>query len=355
MKKVRMILIYLILAISITAGCNQRNQNSKDLKENPMVISLAKEVMYFDEFLYYITLYESYGEYNAEYYSHFFEVEDYWSTIADENGNTNSTLLKENAYKEAISDMILADCAKKEGLTLSQEQTSEIDTYTKEFLNRYQTNALIKDYVSENGINKALRRKYLANNYEQYLKDELKIEDSLIGDLYPKEDYREYKTEYLFLQISKYDKNNKRIELTEKEKEENLSIMNEVLEKAKEGVAFNDIKINFKEKVELTYTTRDFNLQNSTIEKAYINASMELENNEISDIVEGDFGYYIIKMLDNNSFDNYEQTIKDAITTKTNEAFTEQFNEIKASYKPVINEDIKDQLNFGSISLLIEE
>ena len=65
--------------------------------------------------------------------------------------------------------------------------------------------------------------------------------------------------------------------------------MNEVLEKAKEGVAFNDIKINFKEKVELTYTTRDFNLQNSTIEKAYINASMELENNEISDIVEGDF------------------------------------------------------------------
>ena len=60
-------------------------------------------------------------------------------------------------------------------------------------------------------------------------------------------------------------------------------------------------------------------------------------------------------MLDNNSFDNYEQTIKDAITTKTNEAFTEQFNEIKASYKPVINEDIKDQLNFGSISLLIEE
>lgn len=355
MKQVLMIFTTLLCMVTIMSGCSKTDKNSSNLTRNPKVITLSEDEMNFDEFLYYITYYESYGEYSKEYYKHFFEVDDFWSMEPYEDGNTNSKLYKENAYNHAISNMILADCAMKEGFQITKDQEAEIESYANEFLTQYSENPLIKEYVTKDGIYNALRRKYLASEYEQFLRNEVAVEESVITTSISKEEFREFKTEYLFLQVSKYDKNNVRVDLTEEEKEEKLSIMREALDMAKAGSSFEAIKTSLKEKVELTYTTRDFTLQNESIEEAYIDASKDLENLEISDIVEGEYGYYIIKMLDNNSFDSYDQTIQDEIVSKSNEKYQERFNEIKDSYQIVINEELKEQLNFGSISIAKEE
>src|SRR5690606_24719936 len=54
---------------------------------------------------------------------------------------------------------------------------------------------------------------------------------------------------------------------------------------------------------------------------------LSMENGDITDVVEEDDGYYVFRMVNNNSSETYEKTVEDAIKEKEEEAFSKEYNE----------------------------
>ena len=78
---------------------------------------------------------------------------------------------------------------------------------------------------------------------------------------------------------------------------------------------------------------------------------MAMENGAISEVHETDTGYYVVRMIDNNSSASYDTAVEDAITAAENEGFNELYDEILAKHEYEINDSALKSLTMGSITI----
>ena len=80
---------------------------------------------------------------------------------------------------------------------------------------------------------------------------------------------------------------------------------------------------------------------------------MSMENGDITDVVEEDDGYYVFRMVNNNSSETYEKTVEDAIKEKEEEAFSKEYNEsILPNHTFELNNRAIRNLRMGRITLV---
>ena len=73
---------------------------------------------------------------------------------------------------------------------------------------------------------------------------------------------------------------------------------------------------------------------------------------EVSDVLEGTDGYYIIKLTDNTSTESYDNAITQAKETAEEEAFDEEYtSNIEPNYAVDIDYDVWDNIAVGSYSI----
>ena len=74
-----------------------------------------------------------------------------------------------------------------------------------------------------------------------------------------------------------------------------------------------------------------------------------MDNDQISDVIEGEDAYYLVKMVNNNDDEAYENEVKNQISTEENNQFNTWYSDVESKHKVKIVQKEWDGITMGSI------
>ncbi len=166
-----------------------------------------------------------------------------------------------------------------------------------------------------------------------------KVCEYILADINPEvsdDEARSVTVEHIFMKTYMLDGSGEKVPYTEAMKQKVYDEMEDVLEKARSGE--HSFKALMDEYNEAEMNTISFG--KGEVDKAFEDAAFNMETNELSGVVEGEDGYYIIKCI--NTFDREET---DANKIKIMERRKEEtFYIVYESFVASLTRDLNDKL-----------
>lgn len=294
-------------------------------------------------------------ESNYEYYDSMFGGNGaYWDMTYDEStGATMRDAAKEEAIQSAIGIEILYNQAISENYTLTDEEKENISTQ----VDSVWSNQLTASVISKNRFTKAkltdiIGKTTLADRYRNDRIAALNIDEEAIKAEINYEDYRQYDVDYLFISTKTTNDDGESVDMTEDEKKAAFDKITEVLDQVATTEDWSTLVP--EDETELTYSDDyGFTKSTGTFSDDLKSVIMAMNNGDVSDILEDpDKGYYIVKMVNNNSTESYDTEVENAITDEENEQFNTLYQEeILPNHSYTIYENALKRYTMGSITL----
>ncbi len=344
-----------VLAAAMLAGCGS-DETVMEQYEDTLAVTIDGEEIMLSDAMYQIFGAEVNGAYYESVYQNYYGVSFWDQEYTDGTGEEPVSMrdyMKAQTMDSIIMYEILAMEAEKSGMTLDEEEVEEYRAQIAELVNQEEESAAAGiEYVgfTQENLDEEFRILSLALKYYEYLEEGLSVDEEEIRAGMDYEDYREYLTEYLFLQTSSLNEEFERVDQTDEEKAVSRQTMEEALEMAGEGMSFDEIAAELEDGGVST-GTRNFTRDSVSVNEDYIDAAIVLEVGEYTGIVETDDGFYIIRLTDDDSDAVYETAVEEALNLAITEAFYEKYNEILEGYTVTVNSEVWDELPFGEITL----
>ncbi len=371
-RKAGALLVVFVLCGILFTGCSrmgkEENNMSKDPKEQraadgevvrkraeelekQVVVTIGDFEMTMDKMMFFLYSVENDGTVKEYYYQAYYEM-SFWDSPYDESGATMRDFYKDYVMNSAIQYGVLYQEAVKAGLELSEEEKAENAKFIDDFLDVASAELLERTGFTKEKLTETLEFMGLAEKYYDAMAESFEISEESVAAEIKKEDYKEYSTEYLYLSTSSYDSEYNLIERSEEEKAAYYELMQGYLEQLKQGKPMEEVA---EQNTALTYTTKVFLADEETVDPSYRQAAAGLENGSYSEVVKTRYGYYIVRMIDNNCMDSYEAARKELLQAKEDEAFAKAFEELQLSYPQDINEEVWGPLVLGEIAVVPTE
>lgn len=214
-----------------------------------------------------------------------------------------------------------------------------------------------KSVIRQNLEYKTIRTLYEDDFKENVLSNYVMAKHILFSTNNPQYDEKEIPEDATDEEIASITAENEKLkeEATEKLKKEKLAIAEEVLQKAKNGDDFDELIAEYNEDPGETQNDDGkydgYLFTTGEMVEEFENAAFALGIDEISDVVETDYGYHIIKRVDIS--DKYlEDNIVDIMMTnetyyqKYSTAVKELIDKVDIQY----NDDVYDKINIMSLT-----
>lgn len=314
------------------------------------LVTIDDKKYYLDDMTYQFYTTESSYNYINQLYGG-----SYWDMPYSEGSDmTVRDYAKLETINNFIYETILYNEAIANGYTLTQEEIDKIDENIDSTLNDM---GLSKSFIKKNGftanyLKEVFTKNTLTNRYKQDVVDSFDIDDEAIKAGISYDTYRQYDIEYLFISTQKTnEEDSSQLSMDKLEKEAALKKISELRQKALDAEDWSAI-ISEEEK-ELIYKTSSFLPKDDKFSQDLMNTMLEMENGEITEVVEEEDGYYVIRMINNNSSETYDRTVKDAITEKEEEAFAAEYTDnIYPKHTLELNNKAINNLRMGRITLV---
>lgn len=340
-----LLLFVLTMAFTFTTGCGKKSDVT-----DTIAVTVGEHVINLNEMMYYIYAIEASGENYETYYQTYYGT-SYWDLEYTE-GVTMRDQTKTYIMDTVVLYEILYDKALEAGYTITDDEKSEAETNADAVMEQ-----ISEEQLAITGFNKEIlltiqEKLIIGQKYYEDLTTGFDIDRDKIASEFNIEDYRQYDTEYVFVATSTYDTSYQIIELSDEEKAVALETITGALEKAKAGESFSDI---VAEDETMMTNTISFIYGDTNADVAYEDAAIKLENDEIaSSVIETSIGYYIIKMLDNNSTESYDSAVEEAVSLAEEEAFNAEYEVIKKDYTITINNEAWDPIVMGKTTIIAD-
>lgn len=289
-------------------------------------------------------------EYKAQQDSYFASVYgsgyDFWS-ITDTNGTTVRDGYKDSAFGtlEYVYTFWLE--AKRQGMELEESRRLSITAATEKFLAGYSAEQRARCGMTEACIRENYEKIFLAEQYVEKMTTDYEVDEDAVRATVDKEDYRVYKTNYLYVSKYERDEDYRRIELSEEESAKRKAAVEDALERVKNGESMESICAMYDE---FMYGgTSTFTKQQVNDDPDYNNAAMALKKGECT-LFERDSSYNIIVLTDNTDFSGYEEAVDDAIATAKSTGVAELYETIDDRYELVKTEEW-DAIKLGTYTI----
>lgn len=317
-------------------------QRAKELAAQVVVTVADKNITMADMMLF-IYAEEKTGADLAAFYQSMFGT-DYWDTTLDDSNLTMRDVVKETVLNKVIRYAILHQEALKAGLEFSDMDRAECEATVNDVFCTLTASELERGGFTREQVSKSMEMVLYAEKYASHWKENAPVSRTEIEGMIHKEQYKEYKTECLFLPTASYDENYNLIDRNEEEKAEDYVFMQNVLTELKNGTTMQEIKETANQ---LTYTERVFLEGDTQLEAFYTDAAVSLDNGELSKIIVTAYGYYIIRMVDNQCMDSYNAAVDAVYSAKVEEAFETAYSELEKAYSYKVNEKVWEPLQMG--------
>ncbi len=264
-----------------------------------------------------------------------------WSTEIEE-GKTYEDTLKEMVIESMTTSEVLYQEAKKQNILPTDEEVQEeIDSFNESIKDdtEYQEE-LKKMGIDDEFLKYQFTRDLVDENlYAKYL-EEIEIPESEMKAYY--EDNKDTVTaSHILLKTTDDDGN----ELSDDKKAELKAKMEEILAKVKAGEDFATLAKEYSECPSASEGGDLGSFGKGQMVKEFEDAAFAMKVGEISDIVETQYGYHIIKVTDKKeeSYDDMKDEIK---STLASEKYSKYVEKLKKDSTIGIKEDIVKSAKF---------
>lgn len=255
-----------------------------------------------------------------------------------------STGVGDITLEDNVKDIVLAKIAriktlnlmaKENHVSLSDAEMNKVKVAADEYYD-----SLTENEIKLLGIDKALITKL----YEECALAD-KVCEHILADINPEvsdDEARSVTVEHIFMKTYMLDANGEKVPYTSAMKRKVHDAMENVLEKAKSG------EYSFKALMD-EYNEAEFNtisFGKGEVDKAFEEAAFNMETNELSQIVEGEDGYYIIKCI--NTFDREETDANKLkiMEKRREEAFYIEYESFVSALTRDLNEKLWEDVEF---------
>ncbi len=329
-KKRCMFLLLVILAGISIAGCTKTQEEEKteivlttDFKENE-VFRINTESCTTPEMMVYMSTLQ------AQYESVF--GREIWEK--DLGGFTLEQQLKDTILARLAQIKVMNLLAKNYGVTLSEEENALIEKAAAEYLSKLKPGEISAMGVTEEMIEMLYREYAMANKvYSEITKD---INPEISDD-----EARNISVKHILIKTYSLDEKGEKVEYTERQKEDAHKRIREIQKKIRNGEDFDSLVEEYNEDDKSVHI-----FGKGTMPKEFEEASFNLDTDQISGIVETEYGYHIIKCISTFDRDETDQNKVKIVEERKNEAFNQVYVEFVKGLYSNLNRKLWDSLTF---------
>ena len=255
-----------------------------------------------------------------------------WNTNVD--GVTLEQNVKDIALAQIARIKTMNLMAQRYEVALSDEEKAQAENAANAYYSSLGSEEIEQMGVSEKTISGLYREFALAEKVYQYTIKDINPE---ISD----DEARTITVQHILIKTYALDGTGKKIEYTMQAKQNAYQEACEALELAREGEDFDELIRKYSEDDKGTYS-----FGKGEMGEAFETAAFNLGKDEISDIVETEFGYHIIKCL--NTFDKDETDANKVkiVDQRRAEAFGQEYDAYVETLTRNLNEELWNSVGF---------
>ena len=325
MKNLFKVFILILLLTGLT-GCRKKTQvvfttNFNDTE----VFRIEDEVCTLPEMLVYIVNTEN-------QYSEVFG-EKIWDVPY--NGSTVESQYKESVLARLAQIKVMKLYAKSHGIDLSTEELSLCKSAAKTYFNSLSNEEIAYIGVTEDLVEEMYYEYALANKVYEVITDEVNPE---ISD----DEARSVTVKSLLIKTYANDANGNKIPFNESEKQDAYNRAYSILQKIKEGTEFDVLAADYNEDTKSVYS-----FGRGVMPKEIEEAAYNLSEGQVSEIIETEYGYHILKCVSN--FDEEQTDLNKEVIVKSRkeEAFKETYDAFVETLTSNLNEDLWNSIDYN--------
>lgn len=330
--KNRLFAIGLIAAMSIGSlcGCGRGGDDNTKLIfttgfAKDEVFRIEDQTCKLDELMVYLTTTQN--QYESVYGAQI------WDTALD--GVTLEENVKETVLAKIAQIKTMHLLALEKGVTLDEKELAKVTEAANDYYNSLNDKEKELMDVSLETIEKLYQEYALADKvYQQIIQD---INPEISDD-----EARTITVQHILIRTYTTDGAGKRVDYTDSMKQSAMQQMQEIRELAVSGEHdFADLASRYSEDSVITYS-----FGKGEMDIAFENAAFQLETGEISQIVESESGYHIIKCL--NTFDREETDANklQIVEERRKEVFGQEYDKFVSNLVRNLNTELWEEVTF---------
>jgi foldase protein PrsA len=305
-------------------------------------------------------IYTSENQYNSMasiytqiYGSTFWEAEN-----LDSAGRNGSQLAKKEIMDTLKQREILYMEAQKAGMTLTDDEKSQVEEDLKSFRDGLTSKQKRMDGLDEKSVRKVLEKQALADKYKEQVITDLGIDEDALKATVSKEDYRQYTLQYYTFEKTETDDDGNTVSKSDdvlKQAKKDMAALQKKAAKAEDfttGIITDSDSDNTDDETGISYATEDL-LETDTdfMSKKARKKVKAMKNDEISDVIETSDAYYVVKMVNNNDSTAYDEQCEQVVEDEKESQFETKYkNDIKVNYTAKAQSYWKSRVTIGYIT-----
>lgn len=332
MKRILSVVSIGAITAALLAGCGNQGKAGASAASDDAAVTMDQGSISMGEARLYA--YVMKNQYEAYYGPSIWDMEV-------EDGVTLGDSMKNVITDQLVQTIILNSQAEAYGVSLSDEDNQAVEEYVKNFKTNIGEDVMEKEGFTEDNIRSVVQKSTLAGNVYQAMFDAEEVE--LTDE--EKADATCIKVQHVLISTTdttKKDDEGNNVDMTDEEKEAYLAEQKEkaeeALTRAKNGEDFQALADGYSSEnagFEFSFDKNGYDPVNmSSMVKPFYTAAWKLGEGEISDLVESQYGYHIIKCVSLNDEEATQASITSAEnnkkSTSVDEKMSQQINE--ASY-----------------------
>ncbi len=326
----------IMTAIALVGICLTGCGRDEDAKKVVLTTGFAKNEVFrlenrscmLPEIMVYLTNVQN--QYENVYGSRIWEAKVDGVTMEE---NIKDMTLSKMAQIKAIN--LLAD---EKGIVLNEEERKLVASAAEEYFS-----SLNDTEVEAMGVDKAT----IEQLYSEYAISQ-KLYQDIIKDINPEisdDEARTITVEHILIKTYNLDEYGNRERFTEYAQSQAYDRAKEVLEKARNGEDFEKLADEYSDDNVITYS-----FGKGEMDAVFENAAFNLGEGEISDIVQTEYGYHIIKCISTFNRDVTDANKFKIVGERRDEAFSREYDD----YVRTLNKDLNSEL-WDSVSMIHDD
>lgn len=325
MKRLHLFIILILILVSFS-GCKKKTQVVLTTNFNESeVFRIEDEVCTLPEILVYIVNNEN--QYSEMFGERIWDVPYYGGTVESQ--------YKESVLARLAQIKVMKLFAKSHDIDLSKEELSLCKSAAKSYIDSLSNEEISYMGVTEELIEEMYYEYALANKVYEVVTDEINPE---ISD----DEARSVTVKSLLIKTYVSDANGNKIPFNESEKQDAYNRAYSIMLKIKEGTEFDVLAADYNEDTKSVYSFGRGVMPKNIEEAAY-----NLSEGQVSEIIETEYGYHILKCVSN--FDEEQTDLNKEVIVKSRkeEAFKETYDTFVETLTSNLNEDLWNSIDYN--------
>lgn len=261
-----------------------------------------------------------------------------WSSDQYGNGVTMEAELKTNILKSMEAMLVLEKHADEYQVSLTEDEKAKIADTTKDFIAANSKEALEALGATED----------IVGRYLELLTIQHKMYDAIVADADTNVSDADANTSaYSYVRVSKKTYTNADGKSAEYTEEELTELDKTVKAFAKEAAA--ESLETAAEKLDYTVSTGTFTKDDKTLDEAVLSALQKLGEGEVSDVIDTESNYYVVRLDKKTDADATEKTRENIITSRKNDLYNEVLDGWKEGHEWVVDEKVWATVTFDNL------